>query len=116
MRHESAAYLWGAAEAARSVITFLDGVSWDQFTQDAMRRSAVERQLEILGESLNRVRRTDPRIAAQIRDVSRIVGMRNILAHEYGTVDARLVYEAGTRKVPTLLPQIEALLPASSDG
>ncbi|WP_103063162.1 DUF86 domain-containing protein [Actinomyces qiguomingii] len=109
---DKAAYLWDAAEAARSVIAFVDGIGWEQFASDAMRRSAVERQLEILGESLNRLRRTDPQTAERIPDVHRIVGMRNILAHEYGTVDVRLVYEAATQKIPTLLPQIEALLPA----
>ena len=67
-----------------------------------MLSSAVERQFEILGEALNRVRRSDPQTADKIPDIHRIIGMRNIIAHEYGSVDGRLVWAAATTHVVAL--------------
>ena len=51
------------------------------YASDELRKSAVERQLEIIGEALNRLRKADPEVAQRIPDISRIVGLRNILAH-----------------------------------
>jgi len=45
-----------------------------------MLSAAVERQFEIIGEALSRVRRVAPELSAQIPDVSDIIGFRNTLA------------------------------------
>lgn len=36
--------------------------------------------------------------------------MRNLLAHEYGVVDDRLVWDAAVREVPGLLQTLEQIL------
>ena len=110
MRPESAAHLWDAAEAARTVHGFVADRTEAAFMADLMLRSAVERQLEILGEALNRLRNEDPETAARVPDLDRIVGMRNVIAHEYGDIDYAIVWAAVTRRVPTLLPVLQALL------
>ena len=75
-----------------------------------MRRSAVERQLEIIGESLNNLRKYDPPLAAEIPDLNRIIGLRNILAHAYAVVDDSVVWSAAHSRVPELLVRINELL------
>ena len=52
-----------------------------------MLRSAVERQFEIIGESLNRLSQVDPEYSKTIPDLPQIVAFRNILIHGYATVD-----------------------------
>lgn len=84
MRPEAGAHLWDAAEAARLVYEFADGETEADFTSDLVIRSAIERQLEIVGEALNRLRRDDADTAARVPGLDRIVGTRNIIAHEYG--------------------------------
>lgn len=88
----SKAYLWDARQAAAAALSFVDGIGADTFQNNLLVQSAVERQLEILGEAPNRLRRTDPETAAEVPDLDRIIGMRNIIAHEYGVVDHAIVW------------------------
>ena len=107
---ESASYLWDARVAAAHIHTFAAGVSLVSYRVDDLRKSAVERQLEILGEALNRLRRIDELTASRIPDLHRIVGMRNVLAHGYATVEDAVVWEAATQRVPEVARVIELLL------
>ena len=49
------------------------------YAADELRRSAVERQLEIVGEARKNVRNADQETAERIPDIFRIIGLRNIL-------------------------------------
>ncbi len=102
MRPESYAHVWDALQAVRALRQFTQGASEEDYLSNLMLSSAVERQIEILGEALNRVRRADPQAADQIPDIHRIIGMRNIIAHEYGSVDDRLVWAAATTRIVVL--------------
>jgi uncharacterized protein with HEPN domain len=75
-----------------------------------LRKSAVERQLEIIGEALNRVRKADPETAQRVPEISRIVGLRNILAHGYAVVDDTVVWSAASERIPALLAAVTELL------
>lgn len=110
MRPEAGAHLWDAAEAARLVVEFSRGRTEVEFTDDLLLRSAIERQLELLGEALNRLRRDDADTAGRIPDVDKIVGMRNVLAHEYGEIDYEIVWRAATVGVPGLIPMLDELV------
>ena len=48
-------YLLDMLEAARLLQTFVAGVDWSTFENDLMRRAAVMRQLEIMGEAARRL-------------------------------------------------------------
>jgi uncharacterized protein with HEPN domain len=110
MRPEAGASLWDAAEAARHVHEFAKGKTEAEFRSDLVIRSAIERQLEILGEALNRLRRDDPDTAARVPDIDKIIGMRNIIAHEYGEVDDEIVWRAATTRIPALTPLLGELV------
>lgn len=110
MQPETGAHLWDAAEAARLVNEFARGKTEADFISDLVVRSATERQLEILGEALNRLRRDDADTAARVPDLDRIVGMRNILAHEYGDIDYEIVWRAATTGAPALIPILDELV------
>ena len=110
MRSEAGAYLWDAAEAARLMDEFARGRTEDEFNSDLMIRSAIERQAEILGEALNRLRRDDADTAARVPDLEKIVGMRNIIAHEYGDIDYEIVWRAATTGIPALIPDLNELV------
>jgi uncharacterized protein with HEPN domain len=113
MRPESAAYLWDVENAASRVISFVDGLSVERYALDDLRRSAVERQLLIVGEALNNLRKVDVETAAQIPELARIIGLRNVLAHGYAVVDDTVVWLAATTRVPELLTTVRGLLAQS---
>ena len=102
MRPESYAHIWDALQAVRALRRFTQGVSEEKYLSDLMLSSAVERQIEIIGEALNRVRKSDQQAADQIPDIHRIIGMRNIIAHGYGSVDGQLVWVAATTRIVVL--------------
>jgi uncharacterized protein with HEPN domain len=82
----------------------------DSYAGDDLRMSAVERQLEIVGEALNKLRKADPEAADRIPDLSRIIGLRNILVHGYAVVDDTVVWAAATGRLPELLDVVDRLI------
>ena len=103
-------YLWDMLDAARSVRQFTQGVTLEHYLKDPMMQRAVERALEIIGEAARRLsegfRRTHREIAWQS-----IIGLRNILVHEYGEVRPERLWSIATEHIPELIQQIEPLLP-----
>jgi uncharacterized protein with HEPN domain len=68
MDHDSRGWLWDVRRAADDVAEFVQGRGFADYLTDRLLRSAVERQLEIIGEALNRLAREAPEIAARIPD------------------------------------------------
>jgi uncharacterized protein with HEPN domain len=61
MHPGSAALLGDVHAAATRIVEFTDGLDRADYAADELRRSAVERQLEIVGEALRNLRNADPR-------------------------------------------------------
>ena len=110
MPRDARAYLWDARRAAEQVGTFVADRTRDDYAADVMLRSAVERQFEILGEALNKLRHADPDLAASIADLPRIVAFRNLLIHGYASIDDELVWDAATNRVGPLIANLTHLL------
>lgn len=103
-------YLELALGALRKVETFLAGRSLPEYLADAMRQSAVERQLEIAGDALGQLRKLAPETFERVPQGAQIVAFRNVLAHGYASLDHATVYEAAAIKAPSLLKVLEDLL------
>src|SRR5712692_57030 len=76
----------------------------------ALLRSAVERQLEIIGEALRVAVQHRPDLVTQITDVPAIIAFRNQLTHAYSAIDRRTVWGVLERRVPLLRSEVEPLL------
>lgn len=110
MRLETKKYLYDVLQAAKSLEQFSSGKSFIDYQADALLRSAIERQFEIVGEALRRLSKEDPASAARVHEHQRIIAFRNILIHGYAEVDDRLVWDILQTKLPTLLREVQALL------
>jgi uncharacterized protein with HEPN domain len=92
LRPETRKYLLDALAAADLIVQFVASKSFEAYCQDAMLRSAVERQFLIIGEALAQMAKYDSETAAKIPDLPRIVAFRNFVIHAYATVDDKVVW------------------------
>lgn len=84
-------YLSDIIIAIDLIENFMIGVNnFNQYDSDLKTQSAVERQLLIVGEALNRVKKEHPDI--KIKNAKQIIGFRNRLAHAYDSIDNSIVW------------------------
>lgn len=110
MQRDARAYLHDASIAAGLIGEFLGECSLEGYRNNALLKSAVERQFEILGEACNQLAKLDPELAEQIPNLRRIVDFRNLLAHAYAVVDDALVWGTATGNIPLLQQRLKDLL------
>ena len=79
--------------------------SFEAYTRHALVKSAVERQLGIIGEAVNKIRKLDP--AHPIPEADRIVQFRNRLIHSYDTIDDTFVWPILQNHLPALKRAIQ---------
>jgi uncharacterized protein with HEPN domain len=103
-----AAWLLDMLTAARAVRAFVEGRSFEQYEQDLLLRSTVERQVEIIGEAARGISEKFRAAHPQIPWRS-IMAQRHRLAHEYGEIDDRLIWTVATVHVQALIAQIAPL-------
>ncbi len=110
MRPESKKYLFDIRGAALLLLEFTDGKNFEDYSSEAMLRSAVERQFEIIGEAINQLSRIDSKTVSNIDEFQRIVSFRNILIHGYAQVDPRIVWGLVETRLLPLLNQVTEML------
>ena len=110
MPPESLKYLFDVREAENLLVRFTQGKGSDDYSEDLLLKSAVERQFEIIGEAINQMSRVDPDTAVCISEFKRIIAFRNILVHGYAQVDDLTVWGMIESRIPVLLQEVSALL------
>jgi uncharacterized protein with HEPN domain len=101
------ALLLDMRKAALEARSFVAKLSEAAFLKDLRTQRAVERALEIIGEAARglsqEARETYPELPFRS-----IIGMRNLLAHEYGTVNPGQVWKTVKKSVPALLQALDS--------
>ncbi len=88
---------------------FADGErKYANFVGDVRPRRAVERNIEIIGEAVNRILRADPDFP--ITAGRKIVNMRNLVAHAYDSLDTEMVWLIVINHLPPLRAEVERML------
>jgi uncharacterized protein with HEPN domain len=104
------AYLWDMLEVARLIGQFIEDMTIEQFLQDRKTQAAVERSVEIIGEAAKLVSTSFTQAHPEI-SWPQIVGMRNVLAHEYGAIIQSRMWTLATEHIPILIGKLEPLIP-----
>lgn len=99
-----------AAAACDLITTFTSDASLDTYRGNPMLRSAVERQLEIVGEALRAAAEIDPDMDRQITGLARIIALRNRLAHAYAAIADEVVWGIVEGSLPALRRELAAIL------
>lgn len=97
-------------QAAGDAVQFIHGKDRATWAEDKLLRLAVERCIEILGEAARRVSETTCRQHPEV-PWRRVVGMRNVLAHEYGQIDHARIFDTVETDLPRLVQAVAAILP-----
>jgi len=102
--------LHDALRACETVLGFLEERDFQEYEKNIMLRSAVERQLEIVGEALGKAAEEDDSVEDKIPSLPRIVALRNRVIHGYDTVDDEVIWTIVKNHVPELKNQLDNLL------
>jgi len=84
--------------------------TFDDYQKDRIFRRAMEREFEIVGEALKRIRDDDESLFDSIAHANSIVGFRNRLAHGYDSIDDAVVWGIVSGHLPLLISEVEAVL------
>ena len=98
-----------AIEALRS---FADDRDRSDYAADLLFRSAVERQLEILGEAMRRLEKLDASLVKKISDYREIINLRNVIAHGYDEIDDDIIWQIVTASLNGVERDARTLLQA----
>ncbi|MEA2736237.1 MAG: hypothetical protein QOE14_2688 [Humisphaera sp.] len=102
--------LFDAQHAVLGIEMFVAGKTRDDFENDLMLRLAVERQFEIIGEALGRLRNVEPALLDKISEHQGIVSFRNALIHGYDKIDNNITWRIIQEKLPVLHKELHDLL------
>ena len=102
--------LYDVKMAIDEIDEFCNGYTYELYRGNRMLQSAVERQFEIIGEALSRLRKVDLHIFNLITDSERIIGLRNVIAHGYDIVDVEILWNVYIEKIPVLSNDISKIL------
>lgn len=109
MTEKSKKYLSDVLMAIDLINEFTVGINdFKVYDNDRKTQSAVERQLAIIGEALNKLKQIDPEL--QIENDKQIIGFRNRLVHAYDSIDNSIVWAIINRHMENLKIEIENLL------
>ncbi len=103
---KDAARLWDMLDAARAIVEFTVGQHFERYLADRKTRNAVERNLEIIGEAARHVSDNARNMFPDIPWTS-VIGLRNIIVHEYGEIRHEKVWAICRDRLPALIEQLE---------
>jgi uncharacterized protein with HEPN domain len=108
MTEKSKKYLSDVLMAIHLIREFtIDITDFNIYEKDRKTQSAVERQLVIIGEALNKLRLIESGIV--IENDKQIIGFRNRLVHAYDSIDNSIVWAIINRHLENLKTEIENL-------
>lgn len=109
-------------QALHQIITSIDEIHqfigtpmvYEKYDSDIFLQKAVERNLEIIGEAVRRLKEMDDKIA--ITDARRIIDTRNLIIHGYDEIQNDRIWVIIVKSLPVLRAEVELLLKNESDG
>lgn len=106
MTDQAKKYLSDILNAISLVEGFTEGIkNYDNYQYDLKTKSAVERQLGIIGEAVNQYRKLESNW--ELSSSQQMVNFRNRIIHSYDKVDDSIVWAILKRHIPTLKLEAE---------
>lgn len=105
-------YLEHIQQAIERIQRYTEDMVEVAFLQNEMVQDAVIRNIEIIGEAANNIRKCDPDFAEAHSDIpwAVIYAMRNRVSHAYHQVDLEIVWKTIQTELPPMHQQVTELL------
>ncbi|MHA1626469.1 MAG: HepT-like ribonuclease domain-containing protein [Candidatus Asgardarchaeia archaeon] len=102
-------YLEDVLEAINRIEEYTKSLTFEDFSENKLVVDAVVRNLEVIGEAC---RSLPEEIRWKHSDIEwrKIIGLRNILIHQYFGIDVELIWDVVKTKLPELKLRIEQIL------
>ena len=97
-----------ALDAIERLQLYTKGSTKKAFLQDEMTQDACIPQLQVIGESINRVRTTTQKANPQI-PWAKIIGLRNVVVHEYFGINGLIIWGIIKKDIPQLKREFKQL-------
>ncbi|MCA1809765.1 MAG: DUF86 domain-containing protein [Lentisphaerae bacterium] len=107
MRHNPQKLYEDILRAIDEMQSFCRGKSFADFKASRELQLIVERELEIIGEALVRLRRDHSSLTDHIADIDKIIGLRNVLAHGYDVLEYEILWDVVENKLQNLKRDIQ---------
>ena len=82
--------------------------TFDNYRKNSLLKRAIERNLEIIGEAINRILKEDP--SFPIENAKKIIGLRNQIIHGYDSISDENIWGIVTIHIPKLKVEIDTLI------
>jgi uncharacterized protein with HEPN domain len=103
-------YLFDIVSGCEFLLEFTGARSLADYQADRAFRSAVERELQIIGEAMMQLDRHFPDLSQRISDHQNIIGFRHVLVHGYDSLNPKTVWNVVETKLRLLLKESHELL------
>lgn len=102
-------FLKDIINAMNKIFNYTKNMTKEDFKKDERTVDAVLRNIEIIGEAANKLSKE---IYEENENVywGRMIGLRNIVIHEYFGVDLNIIWQVITVNLPETKPKIEEIL------
>jgi len=87
------------------------GKTFETYRSNLLLKKAIERNLEIIGEAVNRITREYPEI--KIENARSIIGLRNFIIHSYDNITDETIWAIIINHLPKLKTEVLAILDSS---
>jgi uncharacterized protein with HEPN domain len=110
MEIEIKAWLYDILNAINEIDSFFTEQSkdFDAYQNDLRTKRAVERNIEIIGEAMNRI--LSKEIIIEFSNARKIVDTRNRIIHGYDTVSDDIIWSIVIKHLPILKIEIQTML------
>ena len=109
MDNNSLKHFYDALSAARAIQKFITDKTFEDYLDDDLLSSGVERKFEIIGEAFNRICKDSPNDLNVITNYRGIIDFRNVVAPAYDHLEDTLVWGLASNQIHQLITELEAI-------
>ena len=104
------AHLYDISTAIDEIQSFFEQIPrrFDEYGKNLMLRRAIERNVGIIGEAVNKIIKNNPEI--EISNARAIIATRNRVIHDYAAVTDDVMWKIVINDLPKLKTEIDSLM------